>query len=895
MNTALANLLEVFLSLDKVIYNLIAVIYKLIVDLAEYQVFDSKDIEEFSNRVYALVGIFMLFKITFSMIVYLVNPDEFSDKSKGFGSLIKNVIISMVLIVAVPYIFNEAFYVQKMILHDGTIAKIVFGNGIKDSSANIDQPGKELKFILFSQFVKPNSDDYAQLAVCDELFTYDADGKISNSEESTEEGEGTSKTVKHHEINETCKTALKCAFDGNKEGDSCEETDNYLYYVKGMENSEFGLLTSDSDVFTYSANTKNKSQSNYKQPVIAYRWGVSTIIGIIVTLILITICLDVAVRSIKLGFYQIIAPIPILSNCDPKASKNGMLQKWAKACVETYLDLFLRLLGLFLGMKLIVALTDNTKFQGFASVVIVIGALMFAKQLPKILQDLTGLKLDGKFTLNPFKKIKNEIPEGLSKGLEKARMRATGAAGGFLAGVVGGGNKFGERMLAGAMGTARGAVKGKGFAAGLSAQADSNRKMRDARIAGATFWGGVGAGAASVFGLDKAHLEAESKRIRSNKDAIDKAYRTQIEPQTNELKTRKKGIQDSIAGKKKRRGQIDANKTANNSLLDISLKNVSEDAGKGGALFKKLEADKGRLEAIKNGTGVWHRGATAEGPAFTSSDADQNDLSMYLQSIESGHAKVVFDGKSNRELLVDNRTGQVLASRWTEQSYSEAAAQLSNDKENAKLDYTTGMIKIIEAKKAGVTITDDMTFKGEDGTEIKLTDINGGKVDATFETAYEKKLMNDKQLKEEYKSVVPVDGEYYYVNDQGEREQLTGREKEYYEKYIIGSLDFDEKEMSIGKQIKSRGGAAKGTVEIMAAELDPQEAEIAKIDDTIVHLETTTIVDGLVDEHGKKVTGEAATYAKAKDQNAKDDAAQKAKIAESDVMHKGYEASKITK
>ena len=147
MNTALANLLEVFLSLDKVIYNLIAVIYKLIVDLAEYQVFDSKDIEEFSNRVYALVGIFMLFKITFSMIVYLVNPDEFSDKSKGFGSLIKNVIISMVLIVAVPYIFNEAFYVQRMILHDGTIAKIVFGNGIKDSSANIDQPGKELKFI----------------------------------------------------------------------------------------------------------------------------------------------------------------------------------------------------------------------------------------------------------------------------------------------------------------------------------------------------------------------------------------------------------------------------------------------------------------------------------------------------------------------------------------------------------------------------------------------------------------------------------------------------------------------------------------------------------------------------------------------------------------------------
>ncbi|MBR3523893.1 MAG: hypothetical protein IKN87_04375 [Bacilli bacterium] len=597
MNTALANLLEVFLSLDKVVYNLIAVIYKLIVDLAEYQVFDAEDIEEFSNRVYALVGIFMLFKITFSMIVYLVNPDEFSDKSKGFGSLIKNVIISMVLIVAVPYIFNEAFYVQRMILHDGTIAKIVFGNGIKDSSTNIDQPGKELKFILFSQFVKPNSDDYAQLAVCDELFTYDADGKISNSEESTEEGEETSKTVKHHEINETCKNALKCAFDGNKEGDSCEETDNYLYYVKGMENSEFGLLTSDSDVFTYSANTKNKSQSNYKQPVIAYRWGVSTIIGIVVTLILITICLDVAVRSIKLGFYQIIAPIPILSNCDPKASKNGMLQKWAKACVETYLDLFIRLLGLFLGMKLIVALTDNTKFQGFASVVIVIGALMFAKQLPKILQDLTGLKLDGKFTLNPFKKIKNEIPEGISKGLEKARMRATGAAGGFLAGVVGGGNKFGEKMFSGALGTVRGAAIGKGFGAGLNAQADVNRKIRDARINGATFMGSVGAGLASTFGADGAELETRAKRLRETEDKI-AAKRREIDEKNkpNDLKIKSNErkiapIQSVIAKQKEFVSSADAADKTYTSYIE---------GHKAGAFSKQLDKLRGYQKQAAN-------------------------------------------------------------------------------------------------------------------------------------------------------------------------------------------------------------------------------------------------------------------------------------------------------
>ena len=50
-----------------------------------------------------------------------------------------------------------------------------------------------------------------------------------------------------------------------------------------------------------------------------------------------------------------------------------------------------------------------------------------------------------------------------------------------------------------------------------------------------------------------------------------------------------------------------------------------------------------------------------------------------------------------------------------------------------------------------------------------------------------------------------------------------------------------------------------------------------------------------VDDGDVAVTGENATYSKAKDQNAKDKADQDARIAQSDVMHKGYDASKLTK
>ena len=115
-STSMMNsLVEAGLWIDDMIYSLISSVYSLINQLAQTQIFTSGDISGFSRRIYALLGIFMLFKLSFSMITYLVNPDEFSDKSKGFGSLIKNVIITMILIVAVPYIFAEAYYVQKMI------------------------------------------------------------------------------------------------------------------------------------------------------------------------------------------------------------------------------------------------------------------------------------------------------------------------------------------------------------------------------------------------------------------------------------------------------------------------------------------------------------------------------------------------------------------------------------------------------------------------------------------------------------------------------------------------------------------------------------------------------------------------------------------------------------
>ena len=575
LSTMKNNLIEAGLWIDDMIYSLISLVYSLINKLAQYQVFDSKDITSFSKRVYILLGIFMLFKLTFSMITYLVNPDQFSDKSKGFGGMIKNVMISMILMVTVPYIFSEAYYVQKMILEDGTLIKVIFPKGGEAGSNTSygyvnDTAGEDIKFILFSQFIKPNTN----IVACKTLYEYDENGdRLVN-----EDGVLT--------IDEECKTALKDAF---------KKEDTFNFYVDGMTYQSYDLLTSESEIYTETFKTTDKRGKTVTKEVITYHWLISTIVGIVTLLALTTICLDVALRSIKLGLYQIIAPIPIISNCDPKAGKDGMLQKWIKACVSTYVDLFIRLFILYLGLYLIITLVNNMKFDGIASVILIIGVLMFVKQCPKIIQDLTGLKVDG-FTLNPFKKIKNEIPESLSKGLHQARLRATGAAGGFLAGMVGGGRNFGQRLLSAGMGTARGAVKGKGFAAGLNAQADVNRKIRDARINGASFLGGVGAAVASTFGLDNADLEKKATLVNKRKGASRQeteehdAYKKRNDAHINRIK-------NSFANTERRAKREKEVYQKNKALKDFFGSEL--EAGKAGASSRKLSVIESKANQLK--------------------------------------------------------------------------------------------------------------------------------------------------------------------------------------------------------------------------------------------------------------------------------------------------------
>lgn len=444
-----------FFMLDEVIYGLIDDFYALLLQLCRTSIFTQDVISDFAKRVYALVGIFMLFKVTLSIITYILNPDDFSDKEKGFTSIIKHVILSLVLVVITPYIFSEAYDLQTIILEDNTIMNVVFGTPAEAHMPNtsyVESAGNKIQFTIMYAFSQPNIDDFytdsnTNLASCATTYKKDSNGNYEfralpkyNIEVASACEAGKSCFI--YELNPDCfgtynadndtyeNGPLYNAFKEYESEDSIAGSTVYQNYAQGVAQQNFNMFFRK-DVILATVDTDGT-----KRYIIDYKFGISTAVGVGVLYLLLLFCIDIAVRSVKLGFLQMIAPVPIISYCDPKSKKDGLFSKWLKMCTSTYLELFFRLFALYFGIYVISLIgtfkdvITNQKVDGFfVSVFMIIGILIFVKQLPNILKEGLGIKGAGNFELNPLKKLENDMLGGklAATGIRRGRNAVAGA------------------------------------------------------------------------------------------------------------------------------------------------------------------------------------------------------------------------------------------------------------------------------------------------------------------------------------------------------------------------------------------------------------------------------------------------------------------------------------
>ena len=336
--------------IDYIVFNFVSILMQAIFDIANFSL--SENIfNKIIDRVYLILGIFMLFKITISLLTYLVNPDKISDKENGIGKLSMRVVLVLVMLVMLPSAFQLLNDVQNALLP--TIPRLILEpNNIENSTNQISNIGRNIATSVFSSFFSDNSD-------CTGIEGESATIYINKGVPATEDQIKNIDMLKYYRDN----SAMKCQISGN------------------------------SDVYQYE-----------------YTPIISTIAGGFMCYVLIGICITVAIRMFKMMILRMIAPIPIISYVDPKASKDGAFSKWVKTLSTTWLELFINLGILYLivfcidkllldtGSELLSAIKGFGFIRGsFFTIFVIMGLFAFARQAPKFIMDALGIKNQGNF------------------------------------------------------------------------------------------------------------------------------------------------------------------------------------------------------------------------------------------------------------------------------------------------------------------------------------------------------------------------------------------------------------------------------------------------------------------------------------------------------------------
>lgn len=378
----IADFLRGFFSiLDSIGYFFLSGIFDIFFVIASANIFQGDIINTFYTRIQMILGIFMIFRISITLLQMIVNPDTFKDKQKGAGSLVKRIAVMLVLLsLIVPIegipasddnplnqqiktngiLFGFLYQLQNSVVEDNILGKLILGSDVDNISSDNSANGLELNEMssvgdvitaqIATSFIRPtllssvNEDDI--------ITQRDYEGALACDEASAYFANPTSSSLLTH-VNDTCESA-----DGEE--------------VYAFEYTGFG----------------------------------GVVCAIVMTIIIIGFTLDVAVRAIKLAVLRLIAPVPIISYISPGQEKNGAFGNWVKTLTSTYLSLFIRLIIIYFGIYLIIILregnliswTSTTSFitNTLANIFIIIGILVFMKEAPKFFQDMLGIKGDGK-------------------------------------------------------------------------------------------------------------------------------------------------------------------------------------------------------------------------------------------------------------------------------------------------------------------------------------------------------------------------------------------------------------------------------------------------------------------------------------------------------------------
>ena len=480
----------IVMKLVSVVFGFVELFYQVFMVLAKHPILDLNDLTtQLFSKISMVIAIFMIFKVSISILQNIADPSKAFDASKGIGSLFKRMVIALaIMTLLIPLNFTQTS---------------TFNNSYAE---NIQKQG-----ILFGTLTELQNRILNQ-NVIEKLVlgNYDKDGTTSDSKQIVNDSKRFATTVFLQFIyvnraSDNCKQeAQKKLPDVYKIKEENDSSDVDI----DKEETSYGVITGTGSIYNATCKPAEGSAPIFGKKYYAFVLnGITALLaGLALAYLLLVSSVDIALRSIKLVLLRVISPIPIISYAAPGSTgKTDMLQTWSQTLVKVYFDLFIRLALMMLTVVIIQSLTKNgLAFEGFGeygplvgvmALILGIGSvLMFVKEGPKFISDALGIK-----------------DSGFGFGSAKGLLGIGAAAGGIGAGLTSAKDLIGN------------AFKASGEAVGkLGPEATMFKKIRTA-LGGATRVVGAGVGAAlgaKPGEASKAMLQAEKRAINKIKSGI---------------------------------------------------------------------------------------------------------------------------------------------------------------------------------------------------------------------------------------------------------------------------------------------------------------------------------------------------------------------------------------
>lgn len=534
----------ILLTIDYVIYLAINICYQLFEVVSKVEVFSTENVGVISRRIYTIIGIVMLFVFAYNIILAIVDPDSLSKGEKSVKNIVQNTIISIVLVTLFPLICEYMQIFQNHIIENNTIGNLIMGSTASDSGENGQTKGAlNVSVTIFTAFYHP----------------------IDENKEPV--------------------TLTEC------ESSSVKLCSRYKEMADNAKNGIGGLWN-----FMHDEDLKDGIYDDDME----YLFPLSTIAGVVAAYLFLSFSLDLGVRAAKLGALKLIAPIPIFLRITKP--KGGQFDKWFSEFTKTYLQVFERIVIINFAMLLISFVLDINIFASggglfinvIATVVVILGILKFAKDAPKLLEEIFSVKI-------PQMSIKKKLNENeyALRGASVLGAAGTTAVGNVIKG-IGAGKSVGQVIKTGFGGLIGGGRQGWVQSRGLN----DITKVKD-----------------TIVGARSTADEHRDDREAHNRQLENKWIEEHGEEYTNTLRTlhpewSEEQIKKAVAEKAKEYSTVFDRMTDNiadaastfadyltdgsNSVLQRSVDNQTKLKNTVGSFLKNV-ANKGSYNNIKKG------------------------------------------------------------------------------------------------------------------------------------------------------------------------------------------------------------------------------------------------------------------------------------------------------